>query len=727
MCHNPKSGNGDYLRTAAIACFFWILSVTNCFAQTNLIGLAREYVESGRFTSAVRILELLVADSTDHIEGQLLLLRIRQDSYLRHKKKALILSRQLRGLDPSEQVVNGTSVETEIKLRHFQLTKSPRNATSFLFTSRRSAASSLLDENFGSSLGLLERALEAHFMNDESRSELFAQQALDSDPLSHPAYVKLFRYAAEREQIERMDSLATRLQKAIPESPYGWLMMGYVNAARREFESAELNFQIAMERSPRSTRHAYIDATSLIKQDVAGKAGIDSLTYSQNYWIRQDPLHLSSANERRIEHFARHTYADMMFADHYEDWPGWATDRGKFFIRYGPPDHIQREIRREDEPSFYDDRMAELTGDRRYLTQRIVRKGAAKTEFRFEYWLYDKTIWYFYDSWWTDTYILYSPPSRAFELGLIIDDEIEAHNWAFREPFRSAVTIPGAQLPLTYVASRFRREGFDGTFEESDTMDVVVARGVPVPYRPRSGSVNSPVRIGAFLTGFRNGMVARTVEEFQNREAADITEIDNTLFWRHVKTLSAPANDSYQLSVEYQTLPKEAIWGVQRENIEPLEPTSDSPGMSDLLLATTIDDAVPGLSIPLRMFKRYDLEIVPAPDSLFEIGAPLYVYFEAYDMSPDPTGLSSFSIETVLVSSVKKTGIAAFLEKLDWKNNDAAVSVLFDAEGPGSTVPYYILLDTDNLETGDYTIAIRITDKQTGRTMSRARTISLRR
>ena len=127
------------------------------------------------------------------------------------------------------------------------------------------------------------------------------------------------------------------------------------------------------------------------------------------------------------------------------------------------------------------------------------------------------------------------------------------------------------------------------------------------------------------------------------------------------------------------------------------------------------------------MLKRYDLEIVAAPDSLFIIGAPLYVYFEAYDLTLDPTGNSTFSVETVLVDAVKKSGVASFLQKLDWKQNDAAVSVSFDAEGTGSNTPYYILLDTDDLELGDYTIAIRITDKQTGISMSRARTISLMR
>ena len=596
MCPNLLAHNrlAICLTTLSILWTFWATSV--CSAQSNGIRLAREHIESGRFSSAVPVLESLLADSTLHVEAQLLLLRIRQDSYLRHKEKARALARSLETLEEHDLIVFGRSVSAEIRLRALQLTTSPRASMSLLDRRRQNTAEEILKSDFGNPLALLEKSTEARFLGDALRAELYAQTALDNDPLSHRAYVELFRYAAERGEAERLDSLATRLKHAIPESPYGWLMMGYADASRRNFESAELNFQIALEHMSSKARRAYINATSLIKQDVAGEVGMDSLAYSLNYWTQQDPLYLSASNERRIEHFARHAYADMMFADHYEDWTGWETDRGRFFIRYGAPDHVQRETRLEDDPSEYDERMYELTGDERQLIAREVSTGAAKTEFRFEYWLYDSTIWHFYDSWWTDTYIHYSPPANSFMRARGIqarDDVIEANNWAFKEPFRTAITLPGAQLPLTYVASRFRPEGFDNLFSQSDSMDVVVARGIPVPFRPRSGPLNAPVRIGTFLAGIRNGMAAKHIEEFQTREAADITKIDNTLFWRYVGTISAPSSDSYQLSVEYQTLPSKAIWGVQREQLEPLEPSTDGPGMSDLLLASSVDEAIP--------------------------------------------------------------------------------------------------------------------------------------
>ena len=59
--------------------------------------------------------------------------------------------------------------------------------------------------------------------------------------------------------------------------------------------------------------------------------------FVDQFWARRDPTPGTSENEFKEEHYRRIAYAN----DHWHgDLPGWKTDRGRIYIRYGPPDEI---------------------------------------------------------------------------------------------------------------------------------------------------------------------------------------------------------------------------------------------------------------------------------------------------------------------------------------------------------------------------------------------------
>ena len=60
----------------------------------------------------------------------------------------------------------------------------------------------------------------------------------------------------------------------------------------------------------------------------------------QVYWRMGDPLYLTEANERHLEHMSRVAYADLRFAEPSVGLRGWNTERGVTYIRYGPPETI---------------------------------------------------------------------------------------------------------------------------------------------------------------------------------------------------------------------------------------------------------------------------------------------------------------------------------------------------------------------------------------------------
>lgn len=59
--------------------------------------------------------------------------------------------------------------------------------------------------------------------------------------------------------------------------------------------------------------------------------------FIEQFWVRRDTDPKTSINEFQEEHYRRIQYANEHFTS---GRPGWRTDRGRFYIRFGPPDDI---------------------------------------------------------------------------------------------------------------------------------------------------------------------------------------------------------------------------------------------------------------------------------------------------------------------------------------------------------------------------------------------------
>ena len=59
--------------------------------------------------------------------------------------------------------------------------------------------------------------------------------------------------------------------------------------------------------------------------------------FVEQFWLRRDPTPETVENEYKEEHYRRIAYANDHFASGI---PGWRADRGRIYIRFGPPDEI---------------------------------------------------------------------------------------------------------------------------------------------------------------------------------------------------------------------------------------------------------------------------------------------------------------------------------------------------------------------------------------------------
>ena len=77
------------------------------------------------------------------------------------------------------------------------------------------------------------------------------------------------------------------------------------------------------------------DSVTYSKLDAAGRYKWDAL-----YWRLADPRARTSVNEAFLEFLARVAYADLRFSYEELDVLGSSSDRGRIYIRFGPPDRV---------------------------------------------------------------------------------------------------------------------------------------------------------------------------------------------------------------------------------------------------------------------------------------------------------------------------------------------------------------------------------------------------
>jgi GWxTD domain-containing protein len=70
---------------------------------------------------------------------------------------------------------------------------------------------------------------------------------------------------------------------------------------------------------------------------VSLRTDADREKFIEAFWLQRDPTPGTEENEYKEEHYRRIAYANDHFA---EAVPGWNTDRGMVYIRFGPPDAI---------------------------------------------------------------------------------------------------------------------------------------------------------------------------------------------------------------------------------------------------------------------------------------------------------------------------------------------------------------------------------------------------
>ncbi|GAB5536595.1 MAG: hypothetical protein Rubg2KO_28440 [Rubricoccaceae bacterium] len=499
------------------------------------------------------------------------------------------------------------------------------------------------------------------------RAERHLLRAVRTRPSDREAVQLLATLYVAADRFSELAALADVARAARPEAPDAWMLTGL--AARRLDRSrdSEDAFEHALSRMSPSEQARVQDISRLTPEN--------STVNSDDFWAERDTRFLTSINERRLEHYSRVVIADLLFA--FGDLPGSETPRGQIYVRYGEPPVWRFVSLGPFAPPIY--------------------PGDPGDTARYDVWQYEGFRYVFSDFYLGGRYTLYSPAADAYVFGgrlaqqATSDDAIKTDRRLRRDNPESATPQPGT-LPVNGLVSAFR-----STEGESEVVIVI------------GGTDTAPQG--------RRGLFLLRDEEPIAEDIGDSAPIQTEDGWIETGTVRALPG-AYTLAIELETA---NAYGVRRQRVAVRPFSSIGFEVSDLLLASSIEEAEAGVRAPLQ---RRGYAIVPSITSSYASGDPLHLYAEVYGLTLRG-GRSDASVETVLIPEDNRPGLRRVWDSLTRRGGRTSYRVATDIAGdvPDEAVPLFI--DTTGQPPGRYTLQLRITDRVADETVVTEREIVL--
>ncbi|MBN2409079.1 MAG: GWxTD domain-containing protein [Candidatus Aminicenantes bacterium] len=416
--------------------------------------------------------------------------------------------------------------------------------------------------------------------------------------------------------------------------------------------------------------------------------------FIEMFWEKRDPNRQTPENEFKLEYYRRIALANKLFGA--GGVPGWRTDRGRFYILLGPPKEIERD----------------LTSSVSALT---MTQGPKET---WQYWdLPNPNLPYnleitFVDKFGTGNYVLQQAlnTDQGRNTPLDMSDMTFQFNYmetlaeAMKNPFENLEKLKGIiTTQVTYSLIPFESTAFAFKGAEEKTLLPLV---VSMPYSSlaskRSGydyffSLNLTVNVSNSL-----GQVVFEASKDLNfkKTATELARVLDGSF-RFQTSFSLDPGD-YRLHLLVLDNYSGKI-GTSHRAFSVPDFSGEGPEMSDIVLSShSLQEEV----VPVDEARKLAEELGRAdPRRIFESGAEMSVFFEAYNLSLDETsGWNHVRIEYVFLQAgqVLVRNPAPPVERTPQK--DCRVRTSFRLK---------------NFEPGEYSLRATVVDENSKRSVSR--------
>ena len=451
---------------------------------------------------------------------------------------------------------------------------------------------------------------------DREKALAFLTKSIGADPGFREVYYDLGLIHYESKNPKGLVTASRLCLDQYPEDKDALLYCGLGYQGMGEWETAHGYYRRALERMS-SQERALMESVDVIASqeeksalnsismtDTTGNGWTDSREW-ERFWRKRDPLYLTAFSERQMEHYGRVAYANLRYGQRLKGIPGWQTDRGKAYIKFG-----------------------------RYLKKKaerpVIGGGVDSFDGRFrrnfhggdEMWIYE-----------------------GFTISFVNSDGLDS--WRFdTRPDRTSSRYTFNHQPTYFIDPyghhKYRIPYQVASFKDGDSLRVELAYALP--------KYNVTVSDSHRSIGLENGIFLfdeKWDEVYRKRS-------NLKLRWPEITPSGYPAADSLRRShlvfqIAFGLSPgaynlvgevrdrKEGSIGTFRQRRE-FEAVDASLSMSDLLLAARIESRTPYPE------GRPDLDIVANPLRTYHRSEPAFMYLEVYNLERDEFGRSEYQI-----------------------------------------------------------------------------------
>ncbi len=466
-------------------------------------------------------------------------------------------------------------------------------------------------------------------------------------------------------------------------------------------------------------------------------------SFIEQFWLRRDPSPDSQENEYKEEHYRRIAYANERFASGI---PGWKTDRGMIYISFGPPDEI------ESHPSGG-------TYERPYE-----EGGGTTSTYPFEKWRYrylegvgsqTDIIIEFVDKTMTGEYRMTMDPSEKDALlmvpgaGLTLMEQMGMADKSDRFNRTDGTRLGTGTSPLPARMNQFERLQQYADLQkapkikfkdlEAQVNSRIIYNLLPMQTRADFFPATSSTVMSNITLQFnrkdlqfkQDGEMSKAVVNIYARITSMARRVVNV--FEDVVTIDVPTAMLQQVSqgasIYQKSIPlppgmyrlnvvaKDVVGG----NTNNYEMALNVPRMEDdklfastLILADLIEK-VPTRSIGMGQFVIGSTKVRPRMGESFARNEKMGIYMKLYNFQPEEkSNKPQGTVEYEIVRTSDNSRVLEFAEEAT------------GLEGSASQLTIEKLLPLSNMEPGQYTLKVKVTDKLKNETLTQSAQFSVK-
>lgn len=602
-----------------------------------------------------------------------------------------------------------------------------------------------MDANYAPSYLVLARL--AQKQENTSGAMLFYQKYTDLNPQDPRPVLAFAQDFLEKKEYDRVAEIASHMKNAVVLP-----LLAQVRMHGQDHEGAYALFDTYIKSLSDKEKDLYDDISSVgLAQEVAAYRTVlpeNREAFLKAFWLKKDPFKTSGGIMRRVEHYRRVWYARLYFGK--KQWP-W-DKRGDVYVRYGDPDYksnwremnakVPLKVQRVQEQiafQLYGRQGLDVTyvgpvfpirterddvdlnrplNDPGFagiglLGWKPVTVGNAWTAVPWEVWIYTEIDngleVVFTDEYHSGIYGFAPVPNLSLDEVRSVADRDRGSPLTFAQRLTTF-------SPANRVASVASKEP-----EHFDISDLEPFKFYydPLAFRGPNGQTELQIDFGlpiddVILPDDRGKfsiaverrfalLDARNTEVARSRKDMGLSISDEIrgkgLMARDQVRLNMPPG-TYELAVQMWRVETNLL-GVYHQTLDVHDFTGDALMLSDLQVAQHIAEKT-DKSNPT--FVRGKWSLVTSPSRTFREGDPVFVYFEAYNLSRDQFGATHYEVSFTF--GEEKTLTQARIRQKDGES----VAVQYSQTGTETWVADYVELNIGKVKPGRYALHMHMRD-----------------